>query len=178
MKNKNSIYLTISPFLWLMFITNLFILITSYFNFTDIYFGNILRITRFSLLISTVVSFFSAVVSTYESRYLSGFKYHNNFKLFSLGFTFSVILFVMSNHIILFIGTWFFMGYFTSCLIGVNKDWEEAKQASRFAQRNFLFSTILLSIGIFILALSINNFTVSGLVSSIASIPWNMWIKS
>ncbi len=172
MKNKNLLSNIVTPFLWLLFLSSLSIIVLSYPNFEEITFGPYIRINGFTLLLCTVVAFFSAVISTFESRYLSGFAYHNAFKLFSLGFTLSVILFVMANHIALFISAWFLMGFFISRLIGINKDWAEAKNAARFAQLNFLLSTAMLTAGLLLLSYSTHHFTISGLVGMLDAVPW------
>ena len=174
MKNKSILSLAITPFLWFLFLLSTGLLLANFPHFNEVSMGNVLRINGFTMLICTVVTFFSAIISTYEGRYLAGFKFHKRFKWLSLGFTFSVILFVMANHIALFILSWFLMGYCTAQLIGTNKNWAEAKAASRFAQQNFILSTVFLCVGLMILAYGSQQTTVSGLVSNIEFIPWSL----
>jgi NAD(P)H-quinone oxidoreductase subunit 5 len=159
------------PLLWILFAV--FVGLLCYYTlYTPTWnFGTAFRITSFTLLIGVVVTFFSAIVSTYAHNYLKGFKFHQKFTLLSLGFTCSVLLFVMSNHVLALIGFWFAMGFFMSRLIGVNSDWGEAKAAAKFAQKNFLFGTLFFAAGILILAFSSNVFTLSALFLELHTIP-------
>lgn len=132
---------------------------------------NLYRINGFTLLIWTTVTFFSAIILSYSNNYLKGFKYHQRFTLLSLGFTLIVMIFVMSNHIILFLFSWLLMGILMARLIGVNTDWNEAKEASKLAQKYFLSGTALLTIGIFLLSFYSNQFVLSELVLHIDKVP-------
>jgi NAD(P)H-quinone oxidoreductase subunit 5 len=68
------------------------------------------------------VTFFSALISSYATNYLEGFKYHSKFMWLSMAFTLSVLLLVMSNHMLLLTTSWFSMRFFISQLIGTDKD--------------------------------------------------------
>jgi len=98
---------------------------------------DLLRINGFTLLIWVTVTFFSAIVNTYSNNYLKGFKYHKRFTLLSLGFTGSVMVFVMSNHILALLLSWFAMGVFMARLIGVNSDWERQERPKNFLKNFF-----------------------------------------
>lgn len=121
----------------------------------------LLRINGFTLLIWTVVSFFSAVASSYSATYLKGFKYHARFTSFCFGFTIAVMLLVASDHVVLLLMSWVLMGFFMSRLIGVDADWVEAREASRFAQKHFLASGILLSMGVLLLTFNSGCYKIS-----------------
>ncbi|MBZ9628862.1 pesticidal protein Cry28Aa [Psychroflexus sp. CAK1W] len=127
---------------------------------------DVFRINGFTLLIWTTVLFFSSIVSSYSKNYLTGFQYHKRFSLLSIGFTLSVLLFVMSNHILALLISWFTMGYFMAKLIGVHKNWGEARQAERFSLRYFVSGALVLSLGILLLCYDSNQFTVQGLMST------------
>ncbi len=85
---KNSAVSTVvTSLFWLLFVSNFMYLI---FNFTDMpqwTLGNVLRINGFTILIWTTVTFFSAVVSSYASNYLKGFRFNSRFMMLCLGFT-------------------------------------------------------------------------------------------
>jgi len=140
---------------------------TPQWNWTDTF-----RINGFTLLIWVTVTFFSAIVSTYSKNYLKGFKYHKRFTLLSLGFTVSVMVFVMSNHILALLLSWFAMGVFMARLIGVNSDWGEARESQKFSQKFFLTGTLLLSVGVILLAFLTDHFTLSGIVDNLESVPF------
>jgi NAD(P)H-quinone oxidoreductase subunit 5 len=64
--------------LWLLFLGNLTYLIYNFPTIPEIYFGDVLRINGFTVLIWTLVTFFSAIIS-YGKNYLKGFEYHSKF---------------------------------------------------------------------------------------------------
>ena len=182
LKNKSQeisqISSLITLFLWLLFIGNAVFLISSFIIDIKWYTSAIVRFNGFSVLIWTVVTFFSALISSYSKNYLMGFTYRNRFNLLALGFTIAVMLFVIANNLFLLVGNWFLMGFFISKLIGINKNWMEAKAASYFSQKYFLFSSFLLGIGILILGLYTEENTLIGLTSMIHTVPTSMTIIS
>lgn len=134
--------------------------------------ADIFRINTFTILIWTVVTFFGAVISRYASNYLTGFEFHNKFMLLCTGFTLSVMVFIMSNHVIPFLVSWLVMGIFMAKLIGVDSRWGEAKEASRVAQKFFFTGSAFLSAGVLLLAFNANQFTIDGITSQVSSIPY------
>lgn len=174
-KNNSSFSLTfpkiVTSILWFLFAGNLGYLILYFPNIPEWHQEGIFKISGFTNLIWTTVTFFSALVSTYARTYLNGFRYHSRFMVLCLGFTLSVMLFVMSDHIILLLLSWLIMGVFISRLIGVDSNWGEAREASKFTQRYFLTGTFFLSVGVLLLVFESGKFTVSGLVSSLEFLP-------
>ncbi|MBK0383453.1 pesticidal protein Cry28Aa [Pedobacter sp. SD-b] len=187
-------------FLWILFFASLLLLIFKG-NIPNYDFDGWFRINGFTLIIWATVTFFSAIVNTYSRSYLIGFKYHQRFVKLSLGFTFSVMLFVASNHVALFILSWFTMGFFMAKLIGVNKEWKDAKEAAKFSHKYFLIGTLFLAAGTLLLAfkcqslflsdiigrlgnLSILNLTLSAIFIIVAAIiqsaiyPFHRWLLS
>jgi len=165
------ISLIVKTLTWLLFAGNAFYLILNFTHIPEWSLGNALKINGFTILIWTTVTFFSAIVSSYASSYLKGFRFHSRFMMLCLGFTFSVMLLVMSNHILLLLFSWLIMGIFMSQLIGIDKNWAEAKEASKFTQKYFLIGTFFLSIGMLLLAFTSGEFTVSGLSSAVDGLP-------
>lgn len=157
--------------LWLLFIGNAFYLTLNFFNMPVWSWEPVFRINGFTILIWTTVTFFSATVSSYAGNYLTGFKFHSRFMVLCLGFTLSVMLLVMSNHILLLIFSWLIMGIFMSQLIGIDKTWGEAQEASKFIQKYFLIGTFFLAVGLLLLAFHSGQFTVSGLSEVVTDLP-------
>jgi NAD(P)H-quinone oxidoreductase subunit 5 len=62
-----------------------------------------------------------------------------------------------------------------SQLIGVDKTWGEAREASRFAQKYFLTGTSFLTLGLLLLAFNTQQYTISGLLSAVTDVP--LWIQ-
>lgn len=157
--------------LWLFFAVNAIVLVYFFPDVPEWSYGNIFTLNGFTFLIWTTVTFFGALVSTYASNYLKGFRYHTKFMLLCIGFTLSVMLFVVSDHVVPLLLTWFVMGVFMSRLIGVDSQWGEAQEASKFSQKYFFIGTLLLGVGIFLLASQSDVYTVSGIMNSIDRIP-------
>ncbi|QKJ61668.1 proton-conducting transporter membrane subunit [Flavobacterium sp. M31R6] len=168
----------LSYFLGLLFLGNLAYLICTYPNVSQWEYGNILRINGFTLLVWTLVTFFSALISNYSKNYLKGFRYHTKFSMLSLGFTLSIMVFVMANHIALLLITWFLMGVFMSQLIGVDSRWGEAREASKFAFRYFAAGSFFLSAGVLLLAFQTGGFTLSGILVKVNSLPQHITLLS
>ena len=160
----------VSAILWAAFLCSGGYLVYHFPNIPVLKWGPAFKIYGFTLLIWTVVSFFGALVSSYASRYLTGFRYQGQFMLRCLGFTLSVMLLVMSDHLLPLLLSWLLMGFFMSRLIGVNSDWNEAREASKLALRFFLTGTGLLSIGLLLPAFLTDTFLVSELVQSLDSL--------
>jgi NAD(P)H-quinone oxidoreductase subunit 5 len=156
--------------IWILFISNICLL---FLNFDNTHWNDfdIIRINKFTILIWTMVSFFAAIVFSYSARYLHGFKHRAYFIFLTLGFTLSVMLFVASEHVILMLLSWFAMGYFMARLIGSDKEWGEAREASKFAQKYFLLSSVFLTIGVLLLAFKSGSFRVSGIIAKLETLP-------
>ncbi|TXD84446.1 pesticidal protein Cry28Aa [Subsaximicrobium wynnwilliamsii] len=164
--------------LWLLFLGNLAFLTLNFFNMPEWSWKSLFRINGFTILIWTTVTFFSAIIGSYAGNYLSGFKFHSRFMMLCLGFTLSVMLLVMSNHVVLLIFSWLIMGIFMSQLIGIDKTWGEAREASKFTQKYFLIGTLFLTIGLLLLAFYSKTFTISGLSTVVSELPLYILIPS
>ena len=166
---------TASKLLWFFFLISLGLITYYQIEKPTWQFGEIFTINAFTLLIWSTVLFFSALLSSYSKNYLKGFKYHQHFTIFSLGFAISVMVFVISNHVLPLLLSWFATSVFMSKLIGINKDWSEARQAGNYTLKFFLSGGILLSIGVLILAYQINDYTLQGIIQEIDTIP-SHWV--
>jgi NAD(P)H-quinone oxidoreductase subunit 5 len=169
-KTTDYLFTILNICLWILFLGNICILL---FNFDNTHWTNfgVIRINRFTILIWTMVSFFTAIVHTYSARYLRGFTHRAYFIFLTLGFVLSVMLFVASNHVLLMLLSWFAMGYFMARLIGSDKEWGEAIEASKFAQKYFLLSGAMLSIGVLLLAFKLGSFRLDGIIAKLETLP-------
>lgn len=161
---------------WLLFLTNAS-LITYYFSeFQTWNFGEFIQINGFSTVIWTVVTFFSGIVQMYASNYMKGFKKKSTFLLLCLAFSLSVMLFVISNHVILLVAFWMLMGIIMSKLIGIDSEWKEAQHASRFARNNYIIGSLFFAIAIGILVYSTGAFTKNEILANLDSVP--QWLST
>jgi len=170
-KKSTELFSFANLILWILFAVNLLFLIISYANLPEWKFGEWIYINSFSFLIWTVVLFFAALITSYSKNYLVGFKFRRSFILNCIAFTFSVISLVMANHVLLFLGCWVLMGVFMANLIGVNKDWPEAKAAASYAQKFFLLGSFCLGVGLFILAWYTNEVTIVKICEQVGDLP-------
>ncbi len=161
----------IAPILWLLFTVNLAYLLYFFPNVPEWHLGNIVRVNGFTLLIWTTVTFFSALVSSYAGNYLHGFRFHARFMKLCLGFTLSVMTFVVSENIFLLLFSWMVMGFIMSRLIGIDSEWAEAREASKYTQRYFLSGTLFLSLGVLILAFTSGTYSVDVMITLIQDLP-------
>jgi NAD(P)H-quinone oxidoreductase subunit 5 len=161
----------INYFLWLLFVGNLSYLLLHYPKVPVWQYDNLLKINGFTILIWTVVSFFSAVINSYGKKYLEGFRYKSKFVILCLGFTFSIMVFVMANHVALLLSMWLLMGVFMSQLIGVDLEWKEARAAARFSLKYFATGSAFLSAGVVLLAYQTNDYTLSGIITKVNNLP-------
>ncbi|MGB5983132.1 MAG: proton-conducting transporter membrane subunit [Nonlabens sp.] len=164
--------------MWMIFAGSVSYLVLTFFINLDWNWLNILRFNDFTALIWTTVTFFSAIVSSYSRNYLKGFKFHSKFMGLCLCFTISVMLLVVSNHITLFILSWIFMGLFMSQLIGIDKDWGEAKEALKFTRNYFLLGTGFLTLGILLISVYTDTYTIEGLSKSVFDVPYYITFPS
>jgi NAD(P)H-quinone oxidoreductase subunit 5 len=171
--NKATNYL-----LWLLFIGNFTYLIYRFPSIPEWYYGDVLKINGFTILIWTIVTFFSALISSYGKNYLEGFKYHSKFSLLCFGFTLSIMVFVMANHVAVLLTAWLVMGIFMSQLIGVDSRWREAREASKFALKYFVGGSFFLSVGVLLLAFQTEALTLSGILSKISDVPQSIILIS
>lgn len=130
-----------------------------------------LRVNGFTLLMWTTVSLFSALISTYGKRYLSGFRFEGQFMLLTLAFTLSVMLLMAAEHIAILVISWTGMGYFMSKLIGINRDWGEARNSGRMAALHFMAGSLCLTAGLGIPAVSLETYQLSHLLEGLSGLP-------
>jgi NAD(P)H-quinone oxidoreductase subunit 5 len=79
---------------------------------------------------------------------------------------------VISNSIWLFIAAWFGMGFFMARLIGINEKWGEAIQAQKYTSRKFLLGSLLLGLGLIIIALANDVYTLGDIFRSMGDTPF------
>jgi NAD(P)H-quinone oxidoreductase subunit 5 len=156
---------------WLFFIGQLIFAVLYYPHIPEWEWVNLFKANGLTLLLSTVVSFFCAIITTYANSYFKNVGQRWKFMLLCMGFTAVVILFLISNHITVLLSGWFLMGVIMSWLIGLDTHWGEAREARRLAQQYFLASGIFLSFGLLFLAAYHNVFTLSGLTAVVAQTP-------
>lgn len=175
--NKNSLLSQILiPFTWVLFLGCVGVMVYYFSDFPSWSIGNLFQINGFSLVIWTVVAFFSAIVQMYATNYMKGFKRKPSFLIYCLVFSFSVMGFVISNHVFLMVFFWLMMGLIMSKLIGIDTEWKEAQHASKFARLNYLGGALFLAFAIGILAYSTGTFTKNEILANLEAVP--QWLQT
>jgi NAD(P)H-quinone oxidoreductase subunit 5 len=175
--NKNSpLSQFLIPFTWLIFLGNAALIVYYFSDFPSWSGGNLFQINGFSIVIWTVVAFFSAIVQMYATNYMKGFKKKQSFLLLCLAFSFSVMGFVISNNVILMVFFWLLMGLIMAKLIGIDSEWKEAQHASKFARLNYLGGSLFLAIALGILSYSTGAFTKNEILANLETVP--QWMST
>ena len=166
--NKNSpLSQFLIPFTWLLFIGSAGLMVYYFSDFPSWNIGDLFQINGFSIVIWTVVAFFSAIVQMYATNYMKGFKKKQSFLLYCLAFSFSVMGFVISNNVFLMVFFWLLMGLIMAQLIGIDSEWKEAQHASKFARLNYVTGALFLGIAIAILSYSTGAYTKNDILSNL-----------
>lgn len=170
--NKTSVLSKILiPVTWFIFLGNTVLLVYYFSGFPVWNFGDYFQINGFSILIWTVVSFFSGIVQMYASNYMKGFKKQNSFLILCLAFSLTVMFFVIASNVLLLVLFWFLMGLIMSKLIGIDSQWKEAQNASKFARSNYIGGTLFLALAIGILVYTSGSFNKNEIIANLDSIP-------
>jgi len=164
------------PLTWLIFLANAALIVYYFADFPTWSVGDLFQINGFSIVIWTVVAFFSAIVQMYATNYMKGFKKKQSFLLLCLAFSFSVMGFVISNNVILMVLFWLLMGLIMAKLIGIDSEWKEAQHASKFARLNYFGGSLFLAIAIAILTYSTGSFTKNEILANLDTVP--QWMST
>ncbi|RYJ42841.1 proton-conducting transporter membrane subunit [Flavobacterium beibuense] len=169
---------TVSPLLWLLFLFSASALVYYLKERPEWNWAVGIHISAFTLLLWCIVTLFGAIVSSFAQNYLKGFKNQGGFSAMSLGFVFSVLFFVASDHFLLLLLSWLCMGIFMAGLIGSDSTWREAQQAGHYALRFFMLGTALLGLGLLIIYLNTLEATISGAMGRVMAIPkYALWLS-
>lgn len=171
LNSKSLLSKILIPLTWFIFLGNASLLVFYFSEFPTWSFGDFFHINGFSILIWSVVAFFSAIVQMYATNYMKGFKKKQSFLLYCLAFSFSVMLFVISNNIFLLVLFWLLMGIIMSKLIGIDSEWKEAEHASKFARLNYVGGVLFLAVAVGILAYSTGAFTKNEILANLEMVP-------
>jgi NAD(P)H-quinone oxidoreductase subunit 5 len=119
----------------------------------------------------TVVTFFSAVVHSYARRYMAGSERVSRFFGGVFAFTLAVLVLVAADHLALFAAAWLAMGLAMADLVGTVRGWPQAQAAARLARRYFLASSALLAAALGVLWWTTGASTVSGVAPAVDTMP-------
>lgn len=179
LNKRSTLSKVLISFTWFIFLVKSGLIIYYFSNFPTWSLDGWIQINGFSIVIWTVVSFFSGIVQMYSSSYMKGFKRQKQFLLLCLAFSLSVMLFVISNHVVLMVLFWFLMGLIMSKLIGINSEWKEAQHASKYARTNYFAGTFCFAVGVGLLALATGAFSRTEVLANLEiATQWQLTLAS
>jgi NAD(P)H-quinone oxidoreductase subunit 5 len=110
--------------------------------------AGVIAVDGLTVVMWTVVTFFSGIVHSYSRRYMAGSRDLGRFFTRVFGFTLVVMVLVAADHLALFGLAWLAMGLVMADLIGHVRGWPQARAAARLARRYFLASTAVLGVAL------------------------------
>jgi NAD(P)H-quinone oxidoreductase subunit 5 len=128
--------------------------------------AGIFLVDGLTVVMWTVIAFFSGIVHSYSRRYMAGSRDVTRFFTRVFGFTLVVMVLVAADHVAVFLLAWLAMGLVMADLIGYVREWPQARAAARLARRYFLFSTAFLAVAFGTLWWTTGDTTVSGLATA------------
>ncbi len=138
--------------------------------------GDLVAVDGLTVLMWTVVTFFSGIVHSYSRRYMAGSAHQTRFFAGVFGFTVVVMGLVAANHIALFGALWLAMGLLMAQLIGVISGWKQARAAASVARKYFLASSALLAVALTALWSATGATTISGIAAASDTLGGPVWL--
>ncbi len=138
--------------------------------------GGVVTIDGLTVVMWTVVTFFSGIVHSYSRRYMAGQRHINRFFAAVFGFTLAVMVVVAADHLALFALAWVAMGLMMAELIGHLKGWPQAEAAAAVSRRYFLASGGLVTLALSALWWATGATTISGIVAAAETVPSAVWL--
>ena len=138
----------------------------------------VVAVDGLTVLLWTVVAFFSGIVHSYSRRYVAGSAHETKFFVGTFGFTLVVMGLVAADHVALFAALWLAMGLVMAELIGTVDGWKQARAAASVARRYFLASSALLAGALTLLWLTTGETTVSGIAAAADGLSGPLWLAA
>ncbi|MFO7834673.1 MAG: proton-conducting transporter membrane subunit [Halohasta sp.] len=138
--------------------------------------GGVITVDGLTVVMWTVVAFFSGIVHSYARRYLAPHDGLDRFLATVFAFTLVVMVLVAADHVVLFGLAWLAMGLVMAELIGHVDDWPQAGAAAAMARRYFVASSGLLAVALVVLWTATGASTVSGMVAAVGSVSQPLWL--
>lgn len=136
----------------------------------------VVAIDGLTVLMWTIVTFFSGIVHSYSRRYMAGSTHQTAFFAAVFGFTLVVLGLVAADSITLFGLLWLLMGLLMANLIGAIEGWKQAQAAATVARTHFLGSSALLGVALAALWFQTGATTISGIASASGALGGPVWL--
>ncbi|MFB6119390.1 proton-conducting transporter membrane subunit [Halosegnis sp.] len=163
---------------WTLFVASLAALVASMRGWTGWAIPGVIAVDGLTVLLWTVVTFFSGIVHSYSRRYMAGSTHKPRFFFAMSGFTTVVMALVAADHVALFAGLWLAMGLTMAALIGVTEGWPQAQAAAAVARRYFLASSALLGGALVALWWATGATSISGIGAAADTLGGPVWLAA
>ena len=130
----------------------------------------LVAIDGLTVVMWTVVAFFSGIVHSYARRYLAGNPAQTQFFTRVFVFTLAVMVVVAADHIALFTAAWLAMGLLMAELIGHVDGWPQAQAAARTSRRYFVGSAALVAASLAVLWSATGATTITGMLAAVGDL--------
>ncbi|RJX49665.1 proton-conducting transporter transmembrane domain-containing protein [Halonotius pteroides] len=130
----------------------------------------LVAIDGLTVVMWSVVTFFSGIVHSYSRRYLDGNPNKTQFFVRIFAFTIVVMVVVAADHIALFAAAWLAMGLLMAELIGHVDGWPQARAAARSARRYFVGGSLLVAFSLTLLWSATGATSVTGILDAVGGL--------
>jgi len=161
---------------WLLCLGSLGVLVARLWTDTAWTVPGIVAVDGLTVVMWTVVTFFSGIIHSYSRRYMAGQQQIERFFVSVFGFTLAVMVLVAADHLALFAIAWVAMGLVMAELIGHIQGWPQARAAASVSRRYFLASGGLVALAVGVLWSTTGATTVSGAVAAAETVPSTAWL--
>ncbi|UPV74463.1 oxidoreductase [Halorussus limi] len=156
---------------WALFLLSLATVAVSVWGGNEWHLSGYVVVDGLTMVVWTVVTFFSGIVHSYSRRYMAGDARVDQFFGLTFAFTLTVMAMAAADHVVLFAAAWLGMGLAMASLIGHVRGWEQARAAGSLARRYFVASSGLLGGTLALLAWTTGTSSISSIVAQTGSLP-------
>ncbi len=120
-----------------------------------------INIDSLSKLMIGLIIIISSIIITFSRNYMRGDRKYCQFFVNLSMMIFSIIIMVISDHILLFLTFWCCSNFFLVKLMTHKREWKMAKNAGNLAFKNFIFGAIFIAVAFFIFNYNYNSYLIS-----------------
>ncbi|TQQ79936.1 oxidoreductase [Halonotius terrestris] len=155
---------------WALWLGTLALVVAFVRNGPEWAIDGLVAIDGLTVVMWTVVTFFSGIVHSYARRYLAGNPDKTQFFTRVFAFTLAVMVVVAADHAALFAAAWLAMGLLMAELIGHVDGWPQAQAAARTARRYFVASSALIAASLAVLWSTTGATTITGMLAAVGDL--------
>lgn len=125
---------------------------------------NLFYFDELSLLITGLVVFIALNVGRFSLIYMQGERNYVSFLIRLFLVSFSIVLMISSNHILLFFISWMSANFFMVKLIVHKKEWVEARNSGKISNLSLWSSMVLMGLALILFYLESHSFYIQNII--------------